>query len=93
MTWTLAQWTGQAKQHASPQYTAAQTDPDLQHILTYAGGISKEGTKFFRRCRDATDNKFNARASDLSSWSRKGFSNFFLQSLSLANLIWALVIS
>ena len=30
--------------------------------------------------------KLNARASGLSSWSSKGFSNFFLQSLSLANL-------
>ena len=39
-------------------------------------------------CRDAADNKLNARASDLSScqWSSKGFSDFFLQSLSLANL-------
>ena len=46
----------------------------------------KEGMQFFRMCRDAADNKLNARASDLSSWSSKGFSNFFLQSLSLANL-------
>ena len=37
-------------------------------------------------CRDAADNKLNARASDLSSWSSKGFSNFFLKSLSLSNL-------
>ena len=37
-------------------------------------------------CRDAVDNKLNIRARDLSSWSSKGFSNFSLQSLPLANL-------
>ena len=39
----------------------------------------------FGMCRDAVDSKLNTRASDLSSWSSKGFSNFFLKSLSLAN--------
>ena len=55
-------------------------------VVEHAGGIIKEGMQFVRMCRDAADNKLNARASDLSSWSSKGFSNFFLQSLSLANL-------
>jgi|TARA_B110000285_G_C15068790_1_gene586735 hypothetical protein len=58
----------------------------LPFVVEHAGGINKEGMQFFRMCRDAADNKLNARASDLSSWSSKGFSNFFLQSLSLANL-------
>ena len=57
-----------------------------QHVVEHAGGINKEGRQFFRMCRDEVDNKLNTRASDLSSWSSKGFSNFFLQSLSLANL-------
>ena len=60
----------------------------LPFVVEHAGGINKEGMQFFWMCRDAADNKLNTRASDLSSWSSKGFSNFFLQSLpvSLANL-------
>ena len=48
--------------------------------------IYKEGVQFFRMFRDAADSKLNTRASDLSCWSSKGFSNFFLQSLPFANL-------
>ena len=58
----------------------------LPFVVEHAGGINKEGMQFYRMCRDAADNKLNTRASGLSSWSSKGFSNFFLQSLSLANL-------
>ena len=48
--------------------------------------IQRGKIQFFRMRRDAADSKLNARASGLSSWSSKGLSNFFLQSLSLANL-------
>ena len=58
----------------------------LPFVVEHAGGINKEGMQFFSMCRDAADNKLNARASGLSSWSSKGSSSFFLQSLSLANL-------
>ena len=60
----------------------------LPFEVEHAGGINKEGMRLFRMCRDAADSKLNTRAGDLSSWSRKGVSiaNFFLQSLSLANL-------
>ena len=58
----------------------------LPFVVGHAGGINKEGMQFFRMCRDAADNELNARASGLSSWSSKGFSNSFLQSLPLANL-------
>ena len=60
----------------------------LPFVVEHAGGINKEGMQFFRMCRDAADmyNKLNTRASDLSSWSSKGFSIVFLKSLSLANL-------
>ena len=65
----------------------AHTCTVLPFVVEHAGGINKEGMKFFRMCWDAADNKLNTRASDLPSWSSKGFSNFFLQSLSLvANL-------
>ena len=57
-------------------------------VVEHAGGINKEGMQFFRMCRDASDimRELNARASGLSSWPSKGFSNFFLQPLPLANL-------
>ena len=60
----------------------------LPFVVEHAGDniINKEGMQFFRMCRYAVDNRLNARASDLSCWSSKGFSHFFLQSLSSANL-------
>ena len=56
----------------------------LPFVVEHAGGImiNKEGMQFFRMHPDAADSKINARASDLSSWSSKGLSNFFLQSSS-----------
>ena len=51
-----------------------------------------QDVQFCRMCRDAVDmlqytyNKLNARASGLPSWSSKGLSHIFLQSLSIANL-------
>ena len=49
----------------------------LPFVVAHAGGINKEGMQFFSMCQDAADNKLNARASDLSSWVSKGFSNCF----------------
>ena len=54
-------------------------------VVEHPGGTNKEGAQFSKMCRDTADNKLNTRVSDLSSWSSKGSSNFFLQSLSLAN--------
>ena len=48
----------------------------LPFAVGHAGGINKEGIQFFRMRRDAADNKPNARASGLPSWSSKGLSNF-----------------
>ena len=75
-----------AMEHAGYGDVHPHTAPPF--VVGHAGGINKEGVQFFRMCRDAADSKLNARASGLSSWSScsKGFSNFFLQSLSLANL-------
>ena len=36
----------------------------LPFVVEHAGGMNKEGMQFFRMCRDAADNKLNARASD-----------------------------
>ena len=58
----------------------------LPFVVEHAAGINKEGVQFCRMCQNTADSKLHARASGLSSWSSKGLSNFFLQSLSLANL-------
>ena len=58
----------------------------MPFVVEHAGGINKGGMQLFRMCQDAADNKLNARASGLPSWSSKGPSHFFLQSLTLANL-------
>jgi len=73
-----------AMKHA--RYGNAHPHTVVPVVVEHAGGINKEGMQFFRMCRDAAVNKPNTRASDLPSWSSKGFSTFFLQSLSLANL-------
>ena len=52
----------------------------LPFVVEHAGGINKGGMQFSRICRDASDSKLSTRASGLSSWSSRGFSNFFLQS-------------
>ena len=59
--------------------------PVLPFVVEHAGGINKEGMRFFRMCGDAADNKLNARASGLPSWSSKRLSIFSLQHLPLAN--------
>ena len=60
----------------------------LPYAVEHAGGINKGGMQFFKMRRDEADNKLNTRASGLpsGSWSSKGLSDIFLQSLSLANL-------
>ena len=60
----------------------------LPFVVGQAGDINKEGMQFSRMCRGAAlaDNKVNARASGLPSWSSKGPSDYFLQSPSVGNL-------
>ena len=56
----------------------------LPFVVEHAGGINKEGMGFFRRCRKKALNKLHMKETVASTWSSRGFSNFFLQSLSLA---------
>ena len=58
----------------------------LPVVGNHTGVITEEGMRFFRMRRDASDSKPNSGARLLSSWSSKGTSNLFLQSLSLAIL-------
>ena len=58
----------------------------LPFVVEHAGSINKDGMEFFRRCRKKALNKLHVKETEASTWSSRGFSNFFLQSLSLANL-------
>ena len=68
-----------AMEHA--RYGDVHPHTALPFVVEHAGGINKERMQFFRMRRDASDNKLNTRVSGLPSWSSKGISNFFLQSL------------
>ena len=59
-----------------------------EHAYAHTGGISKrkDGMECFRRCRKKAPNKLHTRETETHTWPRRGFSNFFLQSLSLDNL-------
>ena len=72
--------------HDRPRYGNVHPHTVLPVVIDHAGGINKEGVRFFRMCRDAAHSKLNTRASDMPSWSSKGFSNFRLQLLSFDNL-------
>ena len=59
-------------------YGNVRPHPVLPFAVEHAGAINKAGMQFFRMCRDAADDKLNARARDLPSGSSKGLSNLFL---------------
>ena len=57
----------------------------LPIVVEHVGGINKEGMELFRMCRKKALNKLHAKETEASTWSSRGVSNFFLQSLSLAS--------
>ena len=50
------------------------------------GALGKEARRLFFTCRDRCANKLLAADDDAASWSSRGFSNFFFQKFSRANL-------
>ena len=50
------------------------------------GALGKEARRLFFTCRDRCANKLLAADDDKASWSSRGFSNFFFQKFSRANL-------
>ena len=63
-------------------------DPHV--VLPFAvedgGALGKEARRLFFMCRDQCSNRLLAADDDVASWSARGFSNFFFQQLSRANL-------
>ena len=63
-------------------------DPHV--VLPFAvedgGALGKEARRLFFMCRDKCSNRLLAADDDVASWSARGFSNFFFQQLSRANL-------
>ena len=58
----------------------------LPFVVEHAGGLGKEAMQHFRRCRKLVKNKLSDQQDEVSTWSSRGFSNFFLQALSVANV-------
>jgi hypothetical protein len=58
----------------------------LPFVVEHAGALGKEAMGFFKECRKKVSNELSDRDAARSTWSSWGFSNFYLQSLSVANL-------
>ena len=58
----------------------------LPFVVEHAGALGKEAMEHFRRCRSLVKNCLSPQQDSVSTWSSLGFSNFFLQKLSVANL-------
>ena len=57
----------------------------LPFAVEDGGALGIEALKFFHQCKDACGNGLNTQDSDVQTWSARGFSNFFFQSLSVSN--------
>jgi len=73
---------------ASKLHTYGNVNPHvvLPFVVEHAGALGPEAMEHFRRCRKIAKNKLTNEQDSVSTWSSKGFSNFFLQSISVANL-------
>ena len=58
----------------------------LPFVVEHAGALGKDAMDHFRRCRKLVKNRLSPHQDEVSTWSSRGFSNFFLQAISVANL-------
>ena len=58
----------------------------LPFVVEHAGALGKDAMGNFRRCRTLVKNRLSHQQDAISTWSSRGFSNYFLQALSVANL-------
>ena len=58
----------------------------LPFVVEHAGALGKEAMGFFRRCKAKAKNKLSSFEEGISTWSIRGFSNFYLMRISVANL-------
>ena len=57
----------------------------LPFVVEHAGALGPAAMQHFQRCRKIAVNELAPAQDDLSTWSSRGFSNWHLQSLSVAN--------
>ena len=58
----------------------------LPFVVEHAGALGKDADKFFHAIVKKVRNELNASEEAESSWSSRGFSNFYYQRISVANL-------
>ena len=58
----------------------------LPFVVEHAGALGKDAMKHFQHCRKIVANQLSVSDEDASTWSSKGFTNFYLCGLSMANL-------
>ena len=66
-------------------YGDVQPHVALPFVVEHAGALGKEAMGFFKECRKKVPSKLGDRDADRAAWSSWGFSNFYLQSFSVAN--------
>ena len=67
-------------------YGDVQPHAVLPFVVEHAGALGKEAMGFFKECRKKVPNELSDRDAARATWSSWGFSNFYLQLLSVANL-------
>ena len=68
------------------RYGNVQPHVVLPFAVEHAGGLGKEAFAFVKRCMKKVRNELSGRENELSNWSCRGFSNYYLQRLSLATV-------
>ena len=61
-------------------------DMVLPFVVEHAGALGKEAKELFQRCRKIAVNQLSPHQDEFSTWSSRGFSNYYLQTISVANL-------
>ena len=57
----------------------------LPFVVEHAGALGLAAMQHFRRCRRIAVNQLSPQLDEVSTWSSRGFSNYFLASVSVAN--------
>ena len=77
---------GAAERTKYQSYGAVDPHVVVPFAVEDGGALGKEARRLFFTCRDRCSNQLLSADDDVASWSSRGFSNFFFQKLSRANL-------
>ena len=59
------------------------SDVVLPFVVEHAGALGKEAKELFQRCRKIAVNQLSPQLDEFSTWSSRGFSNYYLQTFDL----------